>query len=103
MFFPFFFIIFVILSINLNFEIMAVKKISHKEKVLRHIKNFGFITPWGALREYGNTRLSATIFSIKKDIEAGKIKGVKNIKKEIVEGENRFKEKVRYAKYTFEK
>lgn len=78
---------------------MAVKRISHKQRVLRHLKQEGYITPWGALREYGNTRLSATIFELKKDIEAGKLKGFK-IESEIVKGQNRFKEEIRYAKYT---
>lgn len=70
---------------------MANKKISHKQRTLRHLKQFGYITPWGALREYGNTRLSATIYELKKD-------GVK-IEKEMVNGINRFNEKIRYAKY----
>ena len=80
---------------------MATKKISHKDRVLRHLKTYGFITPWGALREYGNTRLSATIFDLKKDIEAGKIKG--KINQTMTTGKNRFGETIRYAKYTFEK
>ena len=65
---------------------------THKERVLRHLKTFGSITPWEAIQEYGNTRLSATIFTLKDD-------GI-DINSEMVTGENRFGEPVRYAKYS---
>ena len=65
---------------------------NHKQRVLRHLKLFGSITTWEAIQEYGNTRLSATIFSLKED-------GVQ-ITKEMETGTNRFDEPIRYAKYS---
>jgi len=77
---------------------MKTKK-THKERILNHLQTIGPITPWRALKDYGNTRLSATIFDIKKDIKEGKLQGF-NIKTEMVEGTNRFGDKIRYALYT---
>lgn len=38
-----------------------------KERILRHLKDFGSITSWDAILEYGCTRLSQYIYLLKKD------------------------------------
>lgn len=43
-----------------------MKKITHKDRVLQYIRDFGSITSYEAFRELGVTRLSAVIFSLKK-------------------------------------
>lgn len=62
------------------------------EKVLRHMKRFGSITPLEAMEEYGIMRLGARIWDLK---QAGHL-----IQTEDVKGWNRFGEPTRYAKYS---
>ena len=38
-----------------------------KERILRHLMDFGTITSWEAYRDYGCTRLSQYIYLPKKD------------------------------------
>ena len=38
-----------------------------KERILRHLIDFGTITSWEAIQEYGCTRLSHYIYLLKKD------------------------------------
>lgn len=38
-----------------------------KERVLRYLQDFGSITSWEAIQNFGATRLSAIIFLLKKD------------------------------------
>ena len=38
-----------------------------KERILRHLKDYGTITSWEAIQEYGCTRLSHYIYLLKKD------------------------------------
>ena len=64
---------------------------TQKERVLTAIKNHGSISPWYAINHLGNTRLSATIFELKKD--GHKIKSV------IETGKNKFGDTISYAKY----
>ena len=40
---------------------------THKERVLRYMRDFGSITSWEAFKELGVTRLSAVIFNLRKD------------------------------------
>ena len=40
---------------------------SHYDRILRHLKDYGSITSLEAFKDYGNTRLSATIFLLRKD------------------------------------
>ena len=40
---------------------------NQKEQVLNHLKQHGKITSWGAIQEYGITRLSARIKDLKED------------------------------------
>jgi hypothetical protein len=65
------------------------------EKILRHLKEYGNITPMEALQEYGIMRLASRITDLKK---AGHI-----IVTNTVSGYNRFGEKVHYASYSLEK
>ena len=38
-----------------------------KERILRHLMDYGTITSWEAIQEYGCTRLSHYIYLLKKD------------------------------------
>ena len=44
-----------------------MSKETHKTRLLSYLKKYGKITPLEAIRDLGNTRLSATIFSLRKD------------------------------------
>lgn len=67
---------------------------TQNERVLRHIRTFGSITPLEAMECYGIMRLGARIWDLKR---AGY-----NVKAEEVTGENRFGEKTRFCKYSIE-
>lgn len=45
---------------------MKEKRLTKTERVLRHLQEFGSITSWEAIKEYGATRLSAIIYTLKK-------------------------------------
>ena len=64
---------------------------SHYDRILNHLKDYGSITSLDAFRDYGNTRLSATIFLLRKDGW--------NIKSEKVAFKNRYGKVVSFAKY----
>ena len=64
---------------------------SHYDRILRHLKDYGSITSLEAFKDYGNTRLSATIFLLRKD-------GYK-ISSEKVAFRNRYGKIVYFAKY----
>ena len=64
---------------------------THYDRILQHLKDFGSITSLEAFKEYGNTRLSATIFLLRKD-------GYK-ISSEKVGCKNRYGKIVYFAKY----
>ena len=38
-----------------------------KERILRHLRDYGSITSWEAIREYNCTRLSHYIYLLKRD------------------------------------
>ncbi len=61
------------------------------ERVLRHLKDYGSITPVEALREYGVMRLGARIWDLK---HAGH-----DIVTEREESRNRYGERTAYARY----
>ena len=42
-------------------------KQTHYSRLLDYLKNYGSITSLEAIRDLGNTRLSATIFDLRKD------------------------------------
>lgn len=64
------------------------------EKVLRHLREFGTITPMDAIREYGCLRLGARICDLRR--------GGYPIKSRIITGRNRFGEVTHYAEYSLE-
>lgn len=65
---------------------------TQKEMVLRHLQDFGSITSWEAIQEYGATRLSGIIYSLRQ--EGYKI--ISQNEKTI----NRYGKSVKFAKYT---
>ena len=69
-----------------------MKKLSQKEKVLRHLKEVGPITPLDALIDYAIMRLTSRICELKDE-------GY-DIKSELVSSRNKFNEKVSFSKYT---
>ena len=62
------------------------------QMILRHLQDYGAITPVEALSEYGIMRLGARIYDLKKDGYS--------IGAEIVNGRNRYGEATHWAKYT---
>ena len=62
------------------------------ERIIRYIEKFGSITPFEAFADLGVTKLATRISEL---IRAGV-----EIRKEMVEGENRFGEPVRYMRYS---
>lgn len=67
------------------------KRLTHYDRVLRHLKDNGSITSLQAFREYGITRLSAVIYNLRKD---GYV-----IENEVVKRKNRYGDKIWFAKY----
>jgi hypothetical protein len=68
-----------------------MKKLTQKQKVLRHLKEIGEITPLQAFFDYSIMRLAAHIFKLKED-------GY-NIDTKMLKSKNKFGEPVRYAQY----
>lgn len=64
---------------------------TQKERILKHLQDFGSITSWEAIKEYGCTRLSAYIYLLRKD---GYI-----IENENITTKNRYGDAVTFAKY----
>jgi len=64
--------------------------------VLKHLEEFGSITSWEAIKEYGATRLSAIIFNLRHKYNM-------NIENEWIEFTDRFGSKSRYVKYTYKR
>ena len=69
-----------------------MSKVTQKERVLTAMKGHGSISPWYAINTLGNTRLAATIFSLKKD-------GYK-IETTMQSGTNKFGDEINFARYT---
>lgn len=74
---------------------MAKKKITNKARVLDAMANGRTISPWYAINQLGNTRLAATIHSLKKD---GHV-----IESKRVEGKNKFDDTIHYQIYWLKK
>ena len=68
------------------------KTTTQKERVLTALKGHGTITPWYAINHLGNTRLAATIHTLKKDGH--------NITAETVKGINKFGDTISFSRYT---
>tara|TARA_B100001057_G_C22859775_1_gene954036 strand:- start:3882 stop:4103 length:222 start_codon:yes stop_codon:yes gene_type:complete len=65
---------------------------SKTQKVLSHLKKYKSITPKDAYELYGSMRLSGIIYNLKENY---------NIFTEIEENTDKFKNKVRYARYKY--
>ncbi len=70
-----------------------IAKTTQKEKILKHLQNFGSITSWDAIELYGATRLSAIIYSLRQE-------GYK-ITSRNEKGRNRYGHPVKFAKYVY--
>lgn len=68
------------------------KKITQKDVVLRHMRDFGSITSIEAFSDYGITRLAAVIHNLRKDDHI-------NISSEMCPTVNRYGDTVQFAKY----
>lgn len=66
---------------------------TQREAIMWHLKTYGKITSWEAIKEYGATRLSDIIFRLKNE-------GY-NIKTNLVKKENRFGNITTIAKYEY--
>lgn len=68
------------------------KRTTHYDRVLNHLKVHGSITSLDAFELFGNTRLSATIFNLRKkyDIESVDEKG-----------KNRYGDATHYVRYIY--
>lgn len=64
---------------------------TQKERILRHLRDFGSITSLEAIHEYGILRLGSRIYDLRK---AGF-----NIQGETVTGKNRYGEPVHFKRY----
>ena len=65
---------------------------TQNERILRHLRDNGSITPLDALSEYGIMRLASRISDLRS-------RGY-DISREMVQGRNRYGEATRYARYT---
>lgn len=71
---------------------MKKKEVTHKDRVLQYIKDFGSITSLDAIREFGNTRLSASIWLLRHEDDI-------DIETIFETSKNRYNEPVSYARY----
>lgn len=72
-----------------------MKKETHVDRVMRYLNDFGSITSLDAIREFGNTRLSATIYVLRHDYNIP-------IKSRMEVAKNRYGEKTEFARYYIE-
>ena len=70
-------------------------KVTKTECIKRHLEEYGNITSWEAIQEYGVTRLSAIIFNLRKA-------GI-NISNEWISFTDRFGNDSKYVKYILKK
>lgn len=66
-------------------------KMNQRDRIMRHLQDFGGITHAEAMQEYGIQRLAARVIELRR-------KGVP-IVTELVDGKNRYGEPTRYAVY----
>lgn len=64
---------------------------TQNERIIRHLKDYGSITSFEAMQEYGIMRLASRIFDLKK-MEY-------DIRSELIKSVNRYGEPIRYARY----
>lgn len=65
-----------------------------EDRILNHLKTYGSITTWEAIKEYGCTRLSHYIWVLRS--------ANYDIKDEWIHTKNRYGDKVQYKKYILE-
>lgn len=70
----------------------SMQRETHVKRTLRHLLDFGSITSFDAFNDYGNTRLSATIYILKNTY------GVQ-IASEVESSKNRYGEVTTYVRY----
>jgi hypothetical protein len=70
-----------------------VKRVRLEDRILYHLQNYGSITSWEAIKEYGVTRISAIIYNLRE--EGYSIETCYETAK------NRYGDKIHYAKYVF--
>lgn len=70
-----------------------MSKITQNDRILRHLKDYGYIEPMTAIQDYGITRLGARIWDLK---DRGYL-----IDTEMVRAKNRYGEPTHYAKYVY--
>lgn len=68
------------------------KRMNKTKAILLHLQEFGEITSWEAIKEYGATRLSAIIYNLRHTYNL-------NIKSEIVDFKDRYGTQSNFAKY----
>lgn len=66
---------------------------TQNERIIRHLNEYGSITPLEALSEYGIMRLASRISDLR-------TRGGYDIRREMADGRNRYGEPTRYARYT---
>lgn len=64
---------------------------TQKDRVLQHLQEYGSITSWKAIMEYGATRLADIVFKLRQE-------GY-DIESEYEKGTNRFGKKIHWTKY----
>tara|TARA_R100000773_G_scaffold15014_2_gene13731 strand:- start:441 stop:701 length:261 start_codon:yes stop_codon:yes gene_type:complete len=69
-----------------------MKKLTQKDRIIRHLNDKGSITALEAMKEYGIMRLTSRICELKDE-------GY-NIKSEFVSSKNRYNEPVSFSKYS---
>ncbi len=74
---------------------MEKKRVTHIDRVRQYLEDYGSITSWEAIREFGNTRLSATIFELRHKYGLP-------IKSKIEVSRNRYGDKTEFARYYIE-
>lgn len=72
-----------------------MKRISQKDRVLSHMRDYGCISSWEAFTDYGIMRLSAVIFNLKKEGH--------NITSETINTKNRYGHPTHYSRYSLVK
>lgn len=75
---------------------MTKNKMTKTKAVLQHLEEFGNITSWEAIKEYGATRLSAIIFNLRHRYDM-------NIENETIDFVDRYGNHSSFAKYIYVK
>lgn len=71
-----------------------MKRMTQKDRVLKHLQDFGSMSSWEGFTDYGITRLSAVVYQLRSE-------GI-NIISETVHTINRYGNPTHYSKYSLE-